>query len=228
MQRKIEQGSTQRQGEIQELAIEEWLKNKFPLDSISEVKKGQKGGDCLQTVHTRSHQNCGTIYYESKRTKEFGYSWIEKFKADMRDKKVDIGVIVTETLPKEMDRFGIKDGVWICTYEEFKGLCSILRETLLRVHQVTLNNENKGTKEEMIYNFVVSNEFKMRIEAIVEGWVQMQKDLQQEKRAMEGMWKKREVQIEKVLLNTNMMFSSIKGIAGSEVGSIKALELPSE
>lgn len=105
-QRKAEQGSMQLQGEVQELAIEEWLREKFPFDTIDEIKKGARGADCVQIVHTRESQNCGTIYYESKRTKEFQRSWIEKFKADMREKGADIGVIVTDAMPSEMQRMG--------------------------------------------------------------------------------------------------------------------------
>ena len=122
MKRKQEQGSMQLQGEVQELAIEEWLAWPFPLDTIEEIKKGERGGDCIQVVNTRTLQNCGSVYYESKRTKNFQPSWIEKFKADMREKGADIGVLVTDVLPADMDRLGQRDGVWICTFEEFKGL----------------------------------------------------------------------------------------------------------
>ena len=107
MKRKQEQGSMQMQGEVQELAIEEWLSTKFPLDNIDEIKKGVRGGDCIQIVNTMTRQNCGKIYYESKRTKEFQSSWIEKFKADMREKGADIGVLVTEAMPPDMQRMGL-------------------------------------------------------------------------------------------------------------------------
>ena len=123
MKRKQEQGSMQLQGEVMELAIEEWLANQFPLDTIDEIKKGANGADCLQIVNTRQQANCGTIYYESKRTKDFQPSWIEKFKADIRDRGANIGVLVTEVMPSDMDRMGLKDGIWICNYDEFKGLC---------------------------------------------------------------------------------------------------------
>ena len=122
-QRKAEQGSMQLQGEVQELGIEEWLRENFPLDEVTEVKKGQRGADSLQTIKTRTNSNCGSIYYESKRTKEFQNSWIEKFRNDMRDKNANIGVLVTDAMPKGMDRMGLVDGIWVCSYQEFKGLC---------------------------------------------------------------------------------------------------------
>lgn len=225
-QRKAEQGSMQLQGEVQELAIEEWLREKFPFDTIDEVKKGARGADCMQIVHTREHQNCGKIYYESKRTKDFQRSWIEKFKADMRDKGADIGVLVTEVMPSELDRMGLIDGIWVCNFDEFKGLVSVLRENIIKIHHVGLSQENKSDKMSILYGYLTSNEFKMQIEAIVEGFTGMQADLESEKRSMQRIWKQREKQIEKVLDNTVNMYGSIKGIAGNAIGNIKALELP--
>ncbi len=226
MKRKQEQGSMQLQGEVQELAIEEWLMAQFPLDTIEEIKKGARGGDCIQTVHTRTQQNCGTIYYESKRTKEFQPSWIEKFKADIRDKGSDIGVLVTEVMPSDMERMGLKDGIWICTYEEFKGLCSVLRETIIRISSTLVSQENKGDKMHLLYDFLTSSTFRMQVEAIVEGFTQMKADLESEKRSMQRIWKQREKQIEKVIVNTIDMYGSVKGIAGNAVQEVKSLELP--
>lgn len=225
MKRKQEQGSMQMQGEVQELAIEEWLAVQFPLDSIEEIKKGARGGDCIQIVNTRSRQNCGKIYYESKRTKDFQPSWIEKFKADMREKGADIGVLVTEAMPSDFERMGIKDGVWICSYEEFKGLCAVLRESVIQLSLAVASQEGKGDKMHMLYDYLTSNNFRMQVEAIVEGFSTMKNDLESEKRSMQRIWKQREKQIEKVVTNTIDMYASIKGIAGSAIQSVKALEL---
>ncbi|MES9929718.1 MAG: DUF2130 domain-containing protein, partial [Candidatus Thiodiazotropha sp. 6PDIVS] len=204
----------------------EWLSIQFPLDSIDEIKKGERGADCLQTINTHSRTNCGTIYYESKRTKNFQPTWIEKFKADIRDRNADIGVLVTEAMPADMDRLGLKEGIWICSFDEFKGLCTVLRESVIQLSMAITTQENKGEKMGMLYDFLTSNEFRLQIEAIVEGFTQMKTDLESEKRSMQGIWKKREKQIEKVLLNTNHMYSSIKGIAGSAVQSVALLEFP--
>jgi len=228
MKRKQEQGSMQLQGEVQELAIEEWLQTQFPLDSIDEIKKGARGGDCIQTVHTFNQQNCGKIYYESKRTKDFQSSWIEKFKADMREKGADIGVLVTEAMPAGMDRMGLKDGVWVCSYEEFKGLCNVLRESLIQVSTALGSQVNKGDKMQLLYDYLTSNSFRMQVEAIVEGFSSMKTALESEKRAMQRIWKEREKQIEKVINNTIDMHASIRGIAGNAIQAVKALELPGE
>ena len=225
MKRKQEQGSMQLQGEVMELAIEEWLSNQFPLDAIDEIKKGANGADCLQTVNTREQTNCGTIYYESKRTKIFQPSWIEKFKNDIRDKGATIGVLVTEVMPSDMERMGLKEGIWICTYNEFKSLCAVLRQSIIKWASVKINQENKGDKMELLYDFLTSNEFRLQMEGIVEGFTQMQTDLVKEKNAMARIWKQREKQIDKVVQNAIGMHASIKGIAGNAIQSIPALEL---
>jgi len=227
-QRKAEQGSMQLQGEVQELALEQWLANTFPLDTIEEIKKGARGADCLQIVNTRARQNCGTIYYESKRTKGFQPGWIEKFKHDIREKGADIGVLVTESMPSDMARLGLKDGVWICTFDDFKSLCLVLRESLIILSNAITAQDNKGDKMGMLYDFLTGNEFRLQVEAIVEGFTQMQTDLESEKRSMAGIWKKREKQIQKVLLNTTQMHGAIKGIAGNAIQSVSLLELPGD
>jgi len=227
-QQKIEQGSTQNQGEAQELLIEEYLEENFPFDTIVEVKKGALGADCVQIVNTRTAENCGKIYYESKRTKEFSRTWIYKLREDMRANGADVGVLVTSTLPKDMDRFGEINGVWVCTLSDFKALCFVLRESIISVFNATEAQENKGDKMTALYNYLTSNEFKMSVEGIVEGFVQMSEDLESEKRSLALIWKKREKQIQLVLNNTISMHGAIKGIAGSAIADIPRLQLPQE
>ncbi|MBX3163515.1 MAG: DUF2130 domain-containing protein [Bacteroidetes bacterium] len=224
MQRKAEQGSMQLQGEVQELALEELLRTAFPFDSIDEVAKGVRGADCIQTVKNNLAQVCGKIIYESKRTKSFTGEWIEKLKNDMRAQQADIAVIVTEALPKDMDAFGFKDGVWICRFGEVKALSFLLRDSLIRVNNALVSQENKGDKMQMLYNYLTGNEFRQNVEAIVEGFMALKDGITREKISMEKIWKEREKQLDKVLLNTTQFYGSIKGIAGNAVGDIQLLE----
>ncbi|NQW42793.1 MAG: DUF2130 domain-containing protein [Bacteroidetes bacterium] len=228
MKRKVEQGSMQRDGEVQELAIEEMLKQTFLYDDISEVGKGVRGADIIQIVKNNQMVECGKIVWESKRTKEFQPVWIDKFKADFRQSGGDIGVIVTQTMPKDMSSFGLRDGIYICQYNDAKSLAYVLRQSLISICDVQAAQENKGEKMTMLYNFLTSNEFKHYIEAINEGFLSMSNSIQQERNSMEKLWKEREKQIAKVLLNTSGLYGSIRGIAGSVVADVKGLELGSE
>jgi hypothetical protein len=228
MQRKAEQGSMQLQGEVQELAIEEWLRDHFRLDEIEEIKKGSRGADCLQIVKNHYGHVCGTIYYESKRTKNFQNDWLEKFKNDIREKNATLGVLVTEAMPSDMERMGLKETVWICTFEEFKGLSAVLRQSVIQLGEAKLSQENKGEKMQILYDYLTSNEFRLQVEGIVEGFNQMRQDLEKEKRAMTSIWKQREKQLDKVTLNTINMHGSIRGIAGSAIQPVTLLELSSD
>lgn len=225
MQRKQNQGSMEMQGEIGEKAIEEWLASQFPLDEIEEIKKGARGGDCIQNINTPTQQKCGIIYYESKRTKVFQPAWIDKFKNDMREKNASIGVIVTQTMPTDLKRMGQQKGIWICTFEEFKGLSQVLRESIIQINSVIISQKGKGDKMELLYNFLSGSEFRLQIEGIVDGFTEMKIDLDKEKRAMQKLWKQREKQIDKVITNTIDMHSSIKGIAGNAIQAVQQLEL---
>ena len=224
MRRKAEQGSMQLQGEVLELALEELLRAAFPFDAIEEVAKGVKGADCVQLVKNNLGDICGKIIYESKRTKAFTNEWIEKLKRDMRAQQADIAVIVTEVLPKDMEHFGFKDGVWICRFNDVKPLSFLLRDSLLKINTAMVSQENKGEKMQMLYNYLTSNEFRQNIEAVMEGFVALKDGITKEKIQMEKIWKEREKQLDKVLLNTTQFYGSIKGIAGSAVGDLKMLE----
>jgi hypothetical protein len=223
MKRKAEQGSMQLQGEVQELALEEILKNLFPVDLVSEVGKGVKGADVIQIVRNTVGNDCGTILYESKRTKSFSNDWINKLKADAVVAKADICIIVTETLPEDIDRIGQKEGVWICSFNDFKGLVLVLRESLIKINEAYASQTNKGEKMQMLYNYLMSTEFRLQVGAIIEGFTDLHNSYIQEKRAMERIWKEREKQLEKVLLNTNYFIGSIKGIAGSSIPELKQI-----
>lgn len=226
LQRRAEQGSMQSQGEVQELAIEEWLRAAFPLDEVEEISKGVRGGDCIHRVHDRSGHELGAIFYESKRTKHFTEGWITKLKQDMQAARTQVGVIVTEAMPADMDRMGQRDGLWICTYDEFKSLCYVLREMMLQVGQAISSQQNKGDKMEMLYNYLTGSEFRMHIEAIVQSFSKMKGDIAAERRAYEKIWNEREKNLELVIRNTAQMYGSIKGIAGSAIGPVQSLELP--
>ena len=224
MRRKAEQGSMQLQGEAQELLLEEILRDNFPTDLIVEVGKGVEGADCMMIVRSQSGVEYGKIIFESKRTKGWSNSWVEKLRNDMRRKQADLAVLVSQVFPKDMDCFGEKDGVWVCSFKEVSGLTSALRNAIIRIGESKKIEENKGEKMQMLYNFLTGLEFRQQMEAIVEGFSELEKSIMKEKMLMEKIWSERKKQLDKVLLNTAGMYGSIKGIAGASVKSIPLLE----
>jgi hypothetical protein len=225
MKRKAEQGSMQLQGEIQELALEEILRRTFVYDTIDEIGKGIRGADAIQTVINEFGQNCGKIVYESKRTQNWSEGWIDKLKDDQRALGAEIAVLVTQVMPKDMERFGQRDGIWVCNYHEVISLVFVLRQILLKSKSEKSIQENKSDKMGLLYNYLTGTQFRQQLEAIVEGFSTMKTELDREKRAMKKIWKEREVQIEKVIDNTIDMYGSIKGIAGNAIAPIQPLEL---
>jgi hypothetical protein len=217
MKRKQEQGSMQLQGEVQELAIEEILRSAFPFDEISEVPKGISGADIIQKVRNRFGQEVGKIVFESKRTKAFSNEWIQKLKNDAVLVKADICVLVTEAMPDGIEKIGQKEGIWICSFHDFKGLVMVLRESLIKINEAFSSQTNKGEKMQMLYDYLMSNEFLMQVGAILDGFSELQKGYVQERNAMERIWKQREKQLEKVMLNTNHFLGSVQGIAGNSI-----------
>lgn len=224
MRRRAEQGSMQLQGEAQELLLEQLLRENFPYDSVVEVGIGVEGADCMMIVRNKSGEEYGKIIFESKRTKGWNNSWVEKLRNDMRNQQADLAILVTQVFPKNMDCFGEKEGIWICSFKEVIGLTTALRNAIIRIAETKKSEENKGEKMHMLYDFLTGTEFRQQVEAIVEGFVTMKNSIIKERIQMEKMWKEREKQLEKVLINTSGMYGSIKGIAGSSVSTIPLLE----
>lgn len=224
MKRRAEQGSMQRQGEVQELLLEEILREYFPFDLIEEVGKGVEGADCIQVVRNSLGKECGRIIYESKRTKTWNQNWLNKLKADKRNRGADVAILVTQVFPKDMERFGERDGIWLCNFTELGSVAHIIRNGILQVYEIQKSEENKGDKMQLLYNYLTGNEFRGQVEAIVEGFMAMKNGITRERIQMEKIWKEREKQLEKVLLSTSGMYGSVKGIAGASVGDIPLLD----
>ena len=228
LKRKSEQGSQQMQGEVLELELEESLKEEFPFDVIEPVAKGVKGGDIIQTVKTQSGRICGKILWETKRTKNWSDSWIQKLKDDQRDAKADLAILVSETLPKGFHHFRLISGVWVTDILSAVSLALALRVVLIQVARERETQVGKKEKMELAYNYLTGQEFRNRVEAIVESFTAMKADLEAERRAMLKIWAKREKQIERVISNAAGMHGDLQEIAGSSLPTIKMLELPND
>ncbi len=216
MKRKAEQGSMQLQGEVQELALQELLQSAFPFDMISEVGKGVRGADCIQIIRNSTGQECGKIIYESKRTEHFTAEWIDKLKHDMLSQAADIAVIVTRAMPKDMNQFGERNGVYICNFTEVRSLAIILRNAILKISDTKRKQENKGDKMVALYNYLTSHEFVNTWNVMRENFRQLRGMLQKEREDFEKNWKKKEKQIELIIQNSLHISGSIEGIAGHD------------
>lgn len=224
MKRKAEQGSMQLQGEKQELIIEEFLKDNFPFDEINEVSKGKRGADCIQIINTRNKTNCGSIIYESKETANWDNKWIEKLKQDKLLANADVAVLVTTKFPKNIERMTLYEDVWICSLEEFKNLCFVLRDSLIKIDFATSSQLNKGDKMVMLYDYFTGTEFKDKWTAIREGFLTMRMSILKEKEQMEKLWSAREKSLEKIIRNAANIQGDIEGISGLENVDIKLIE----
>jgi Uncharacterized protein conserved in bacteria len=216
MKRKADQGSMQLQGEVQELALEKLLQAAFPFDLVEPIAKGVRGADCTLMVRNSSGQECGKIIYESKRTKSFEADWVDKLKNDMRQQGAQVAILVTRVMPRDMTSFGEKNGIWICNFPEVKALTEVLRDGVIRIFQASRNQQNKGDKMQLLYDYLTSSEFSEQWKAIREGFSSMKMSIQRERDMMEKLWKTREKQLEKVLLNAAHIKGSMEGISGQE------------
>jgi hypothetical protein len=225
LKRKAEQGSQQLQGEVQELALEALLRQRFTRDLIEPVPKGEFGGDLIQRVVGPAGQ-VGSILWEAKRTKNWSDGWLGKLREDQRAAKADVALIVSQALPKGVQTFDYIDGVWVTDPTCAIAVATALRESLIAVATVRLAGEGQQTKMEMIYRYLTGPRFRHRIEAVVERFTEMQADLDRERKAMTRLWAKREEQIHSVVETMAGLYGDLQGIAGRSLQEIEGLEVP--
>ena len=226
LKRTSQQGSMQTQGEVAELDLEETLRKLFPTDDITEVKKGELGGDVRQIVKTQRGTDCGLILWERKRTKAWTEDWVKKLKEDMGRDKANLGIIVTEVLPKDFKKeIGEKNGIWITTIAFVEPVATLLRKVLYDVAKEKAVGANKQTKAEEIYDFVTGNEFIQQVERMVSIYSEMQQEISKERAVAERQWKQREMQVNRLITGVSGIYGSMQGIAGSALPQVKSLEL---
>jgi len=228
LQRSLQQGSQQLQGEVQELVIEDILKKAFPFDDIKEVPKGIKGADVVHGVCNNSGTICGTIVWESKNTKTWQPPWIQKLKEDRRSLKAEVAVLVSKFLPESIKNLGLKDDVYICDMESAVGLAFALREQLINVHAVCVANRGKANKAEIVYNYLISNDFKQRIEVWVEYFRNRKDEIDKERAYFNKKWEKEGKSILRVIENTAGIYGDLQGFSDNALPKVPYLELPED
>ncbi|MBC1183769.1 DUF2130 domain-containing protein [Brevundimonas sp. WCHBH090558] len=226
LKKKAEQGSQQLQGEAQELMLEDMLRARFPFDQIEPIGKGEFGGDVLQRVVNPAGQVCGSILWETKRTRTWSDGWLSKLKGDLRAAKADLALIVSHALPKDIETFGQMEGVWITGPKCAMPVAMSLRESLVLMNGVRAAGEGQQTKSALMYDYLTGPRFRHRIEAVVEKFSEMQDDLASERKATMKRWAKREQQLHTVLDSTAGLYGDLQGIAGRSMLEIGALEAP--
>ncbi|MGD0462737.1 MAG: DUF2130 domain-containing protein [Tepidisphaeraceae bacterium] len=225
LKRKAEQGSQQLQGEVQELELESLLRAKFPRDVIEPVPKGEFGGDVLHRVLGPLGQPCGTILWETKRTKNWSDGWLPKLRDDQRAAKAEFALLVSQVLPKSTEAFDFVDDVWVTEPRCAIPVAIMLRQSLIDLSAARKASEGQQTKMEMVYQYLTGPRFRHRVQAIVEKFSDMQADLDKERKATTRLWAKREEQIRGVVESTAGMYGDLQGIAGKTLQEIEGLEI---
>jgi hypothetical protein len=226
LKRKAEQGSQQSQGEAQELHLEALLRAKFTRDVIEAVPKGEFGGDVLQRVMGPTDQPCGVILWESKRTKNFSDPWLAKLREDQRKAGADVALMMTNTLPKGVQNFELMDGIWVTDARCAIPVAVMLRHSLISIAAARKASEGQQTKMELMYQYLTGPGFRHRVGAVVERFVEMQSDLERERRSTMKQWAKRDQQMRGVVDAMAGMVGDLQGIAGKAIEEIEVLTMP--
>lgn len=225
LNQKLTQGSQQLQGEILELELEQILKTEFPVDQIEPVGKGVTGADVLQKVRDQNGKICGVIVWESKRTKNWDEKWIGKLKDDLRASKSDLAILVSTALPDGLANFGFRDGIYVTSFESFLSVAKIMRLKIIELFYAKLAGEGINDKKEILWKYLTGNEFRQRVESIVEAFNTMKTVMDKEKQYFTKKWASEEKLIDRVVNQTIGIHGDLQGLMGSSLPQIKSLEM---
>ena len=225
LRRKSEQSSQQLQGEVLELELEAMLRTAFPADQIEPVPKGRNGGDVVHKVVGPNGLQCGTILWESKRTRSWSNDWLTKNREDQRIAGAHVGAIVTTAMPKGVDTFDRLEGVWVAAMRCTLPLAKALRHALIEAAMAKVAAQGRDGKMERLYEYLIGPLFRNRVSAIVEACVSMQDDLEAEKRALTKHWAKRQRRLELLMNGTAGMWGDLQGLAGRSMPELHGLRL---
>ena len=224
LKRKAEQGSQQTQGEVLEIALEQLLTAQFPCDVIEPVAKGMRGGDVIQHVFDASGRECGSILWESKRTKIWSDKWLGKSIDDQQQAKASCVCIVSTALPESVPYFGEINGVWISSWPCARSAALALRRVLTESAQARLAADGQHGKMELVYNYLNSHEFRNRVRGLVEPYIELQADLESERRAFNRHWNKRQKQLDRAITSATGLYGDLQGIIGSGLQEIEGID----
>jgi hypothetical protein len=201
------------------------LRDLFRKDSIEPVPKGVRGADVIQRVFDDNGMDCGLILWESKRTRHWSKDWLPKLRDDLRAVGASRSVVVSEQLPEHILHFGQVDGVWVVSWACVHPVAAALREGLIGAAKARRALAGQHGKMELVYNYLIGQEFYNRVSGIVEAFVTMGQDLEEEKRAFTTRWNKRAKQLDRVLVSTSGLYGDLQGIIGSTLPEIKGMNL---
>ena len=224
LKRKAEQGSQQIQGEVQEIALENLLAEAFPSDVIDPVAKGVRGADVIQHVFDGQGRQCGSILWESKRTKTWSDKWLGKAIDDQQDAKTSIACIVSSALPEGISYFGELNGVWIASWPCARSAALALRRVIIETSLAKRAADGQHGKMELVYDYLSGTEFRNRIRGLVEPYIEMQADLESEKRAYNKHWNKRQKQLDRAISSTTGLYGDLQGIIGNGMQEIEGMD----
>lgn len=216
--RAASQAPVERKGEVREELLEEYLEKEFPSDKFKSVKKGQRGGDVIQSVIIKGEQ-VGNILHESKDVLNFDEKWVQKLLDDMSKVDATVGFLFTKAMPKKSKGFvEEREGgrVIICSeYPILRQLVSTTRK-LIQANRSNLSNSQNEILPKLkdLFNYLNSNEFRIQTRKIFNGIKRDSEQVDKDERSFENQIKNRRKNLEDSKKNINGVITSLISNAG--------------
>src|SRR5256714_1183100 len=190
MQRKLEGKSAHELGEGSEVDLFEQLRTAFEGDRIQRVPKGVNGADVIHEV-VHNNKVCGKIIYDAKNRDAWQNGFATKLRADKLAQAADHAILSSNKFPKDKSQIHAQDGVIVANPARVLAIVEILRDQIVRMHELRISKEAREEKTVALYAFVTSDHFKQLVEQVEAQAVKMLDLDSKEQEAHRRVWDQR-------------------------------------
>ncbi|WP_304132574.1 DUF2130 domain-containing protein [Ignavibacterium album] len=222
---QLKKGITpQIEGLLEEKTLLNKLQELYPNDKF--IHTG-KGGDIIQIVIEQKRE-VGKIVYECKKVKNFDRKFIEQVKNAKKLREADFAILVTNAFPSKRQFYFVEKSVIVISPVNLEPITYTLRESLVRIAILKLNNEAKEKAVQQVYDYLSSNEYQNRINEISQETLDLRDELVREMNAHKNFWLKRYKSYKNIFNDVNHIDYKLKGLLQNRIvgKEIKLIESP--
>ena len=233
LEEQLESSHSELEGEVLEHAVEDALRDLFPLDSIKSVAKGAFGSDIEQTVMSTTGEmvdgtwrlaTAGKILWECKKHKNWNDGWVSKIRSDSSAASADVSVIVTTAMPKGVESFTQIEEVWVCRYHELELVASLLRHALEVASQERKRDQNMMSIQERVAEYISGPKFARVMRSVIEAFNSIEANIRLEENYMKTNRKKNRLLLQGVIDSLTSMAADIHHLGGSDFSVMRELD----
>jgi hypothetical protein len=158
MKGQLEKKTANELGDGAEIDLFEALRESFPNDRITRIRKGQPGADILHEVLYKG-ETCGRIVTDSKNRQSWQNAFISKLREDQVEAEAEHAILATTIFPAGKKELCIESNVIVISPARVVHISQLLRQAMVTMHIKGLSMKERTTKMSQLYKLITSESY---------------------------------------------------------------------